>query len=129
MRISCWSSDVCLSDLAMVRRVVERSSRPLSLSLLQNEQAPERWGRVLDLIEEAVDAGLPIKAQVASRGVGVIMGLELTRPPLVWQPRYQAISHLPLPDLVAALRAADTRRSEKSRDGKGCVSTLKSRGR
>src|SRR3546814_5185722 len=34
-------------EFAMVRRVVERSSRPLSLSLLQNEQAPERWGRGL----------------------------------------------------------------------------------
>src|SRR5690606_11212160 len=82
-------------EFAMIRRVVERAGRPLSLSLLQNEQAPERWRRLLDLIARAVDDGLPIKAQVASRGVGIVMGLELTRHPLVWQPGYQEIAHLP----------------------------------
>lgn len=96
-------------EFAMVRRVVERAGRPLSLSLLQNEQAPDRWRRLLDLITQAVDDGLPIKAQVASRGVGIVMGLELTRHPLVWQPGYREIAHLPLAERVEALRQPERR--------------------
>jgi len=96
-------------EFAMIRRVAKRAGRPLSLSLLQNEQAPERWQRLLDLITRAVDDGLPIKAQVASRGVGIVMGLELTRHPLVWQPGYREIAHLPLADRVEALRQPERR--------------------
>ena len=96
-------------EFGLVRRLAERSGRPLSLSLLQVEKAPDRWREVLGLIERSVDDGLAIKAQVASRGVGVIMGLELTRHPLVWQPGYQALMHLPLGERVEALRQPEVR--------------------
>src|SRR3546814_9277924 len=37
------------------------------------------------------------------------MGLELTRHPLVWQPGYREIAHLPLAERVAALRQPERR--------------------
>ena len=64
----------------MLRRLVERSGRPLSVSLLEGAYGPMtlRWRDVLDWAAEATAAGLPIKAQVLSRAIGVMLGHELT---------------------------------------------------
>ncbi len=51
---------------AMLRRLVQTSGRPLSVSLLEGAYGPMtlRWSDVLDWAAAATDAGLPIKAQV-----------------------------------------------------------------
>jgi N-acyl-D-aspartate/D-glutamate deacylase len=92
-----------VEEFAMLRRIVERSGRPLSFSLAQSDRAPDGWRVLLDELSKATAAGLPIKAQVAGRPVGVIFGLELTLNPFSYHPSYQAIAHLPLPERVAAM--------------------------
>lgn len=49
----------------MLRRIVEASGRPLSVSLAQADIAPEGWRRLLGAIEQAAEDGLPMRAQVA----------------------------------------------------------------
>jgi N-acyl-D-aspartate/D-glutamate deacylase len=65
---------------ALLRRLVQRAGRPLSVSLLEGGYGPMtlRWHDVLDWAAEATSAGLPIKAQVLSRAIGVMLGHELT---------------------------------------------------
>src|SRR6185437_1334513 len=69
------------AEFAMLRRVVERSGRPLSFSLVQSPVRPTNYLTLLDKVEDAVASGLRIKAQVAARPVGVLFGLELTLNP------------------------------------------------
>jgi N-acyl-D-aspartate/D-glutamate deacylase len=92
-----------VAEFAMLRRIVERSGRPLSFSLAQSDPAPDGWRLLLDELSKATADGLPMKAQVAGRPVGVIFGLELTLNPFSYHPSYQAIAHLPLAERVAAL--------------------------
>ena len=92
------------AEFAMLRRVVERSGRPLSFSLVQSPREPEQWKRLLELLDDACAAGLPIKAQVCGRPVGILFGLELTLNPFSHHPSYREISKLPLAERVARLR-------------------------
>jgi N-acyl-D-aspartate/D-glutamate deacylase len=92
-----------LAEFAMLRRLVERSGRPLSFTLVQTPNQPEAWRLLLGALEDAVAAGLPMKAQVAPRPVGVLLGLELTINPFTYHPPYREIAGLPLAERVARL--------------------------
>jgi len=96
-------------EFAMLRRLVERSGRPLSISLAQTDRSPHRWRKTLDLIERASSDGLPIKAQVAGRPVGLLLGFELSRNPFFTHPSYQKLAHLPLKARVVELRKPEVR--------------------
>lgn len=91
-------------EAAMLRRIVERSGRPLSVSLAQADAAPEGWRALLGAIEAAAADGLPMRAQVAPRPVGVLLGLELTLNPFSAHPVYREIAGRPHAERVAALK-------------------------
>ncbi|KCZ91848.1 N-acyl-D-amino-acid deacylase family protein [Hyphomonas johnsonii] len=97
-------------EAAMLRRIVEASGRPLSVSLAQADVAPEGWRKLLAAIEEAVDDGLPMAAQVAPRPVGVLLGLELTLNTFSAYPVFREIADLPFADKVRRLNDADFRK-------------------
>ncbi|HWA61521.1 MAG TPA: amidohydrolase family protein [Caulobacteraceae bacterium] len=91
------------AEFAMLRRIVERSGRPLAFSLLQSPIHPGHYKVLLAALEDAVNAGLPMKAQTAARAVGVLLGLELTVNPFSQWPVYREIAKAPLAERVAAL--------------------------
>src|SRR5262245_18117466 len=93
----------------MMLRVAENTKCPVSLSITQNDKAPQRWRQSLTEINEAAARGISITAQIAARPVGLMMGLELSRNPFQTHPSYRAIADLPLAERVARLRQADVR--------------------
>jgi N-acyl-D-aspartate/D-glutamate deacylase len=97
------------SEFELVRQIVQRSGRPLSLSLAQNSRQPDAWRDLLHRIEEAVADGLPIRAQVAPRAVGVLMGLQSTYHPFLALPAFAELSGLPLEQQARALRDPELR--------------------
>ncbi|MFN3521532.1 MAG: N-acyl-D-amino-acid deacylase family protein [Phenylobacterium sp.] len=92
------------AEFAMLRRIVERSGRPLSFSLLQGHRAPDGYRFLLQRLSEATAAGLPIRAQVAGRPVGVLFGFELTLNPFSQTTTYQEIAAVPFGEQIARLR-------------------------
>jgi N-acyl-D-aspartate/D-glutamate deacylase len=92
-----------IEEFAMLRRVAEASGRPLSFSLAQGGPNPKGYRKLLGALETAVASGVEIKAQVAARAVGVLLGLELTANPFVDHPLYRPIADLPLAERVARL--------------------------
>lgn len=96
-------------EFAMIRRLVEASGRPLSLSLAQGHRAPEGWREILRRIEAASKDGLPLKAQVAPRPIGLLLGLQGTLNPFVAHETFAAIKDKPLAEKVAAMRDPDFR--------------------
>ncbi len=91
-------------EFAMLRRIVERSNRPLSFTLAQSPRHPNQWRTLLERLSEANDAGLTMRAQVAGRPVGILFGLELTVNPFSRHATYGEIAGLPLAERVAHLR-------------------------
>jgi N-acyl-D-aspartate/D-glutamate deacylase len=92
------------AEFAMLRRLVEKSGRPLSFSLVQSPRQPEGYRFLLEKLSEASAAGLPMRAQVAGRPVGILFGFELTLNPFSHHPAYREIKDLPLAGRVARLR-------------------------
>jgi N-acyl-D-aspartate/D-glutamate deacylase len=78
--------------------------RPRSISTLERDVEPGQWRRILGRIERAVTEGIPMRAQVAPRAIGVILGLEATFHPFIGFPSYKSIAQLPLAERVARMR-------------------------
>ncbi|MEN9717719.1 MAG: hypothetical protein RIQ99_597 [Pseudomonadota bacterium] len=92
------------SEFAMVKRIVAASGRPLSLSLGQAHSQPDGWRHLLGLIDSANDEGLDIKAQVAPRPIGLLLGLQASASPFSHLPSYQRIAALPFDQRLAAMQ-------------------------
>ena len=92
------------AEFAMLRRIVEASGRPLSFSLVQSPRGPDSWKIMLENLSAASAAGLPMKAQVCGRPVGVLLGFELTLNPFSHTPVYREIAHLSFAERLARLQ-------------------------
>ncbi|NCF78722.1 MAG: amidohydrolase family protein [Alphaproteobacteria bacterium] len=97
------------AEMVMLRRLVEQSGRPLSVSIAQADSKPTLWRHLTDWLEQGDADGLPMRGQVGPRPVGVLLGLELTLNPLSGHPSFAKIAELPLAEKVAALRDTDFR--------------------
>jgi N-acyl-D-aspartate/D-glutamate deacylase len=106
----------CISDFVdldyefgLIRRLAAECGRPLSLTLLQRNENPEKWRTILGRIEQAAAEGVDIKAQVCGRPVGLLIGLQASLNPFMMMPGYEAIADLPLAERVARLRRPELR--------------------
>ena len=91
-------------ELGLMRRLMARSGRPLSFSLIFNPRRPENWDSYVAALHEAADAGIPLRGQFYPRPIGVLLGLDLSYHPFSLNPSYRAIADLPLAQKVAAMR-------------------------
>ncbi len=91
-------------EFELARGMVARTGVPLSLSLAQSHRQPEAWRGLLARIEAAVAEGLPIRAQVAPRAVGVLVGLQSSYHPFLHFPAFREIAGLPVAEQARALR-------------------------
>jgi N-acyl-D-aspartate/D-glutamate deacylase len=99
------------ATLAQLRRLVEVSGRPLSVSLLEGTYGPMtlRTQDVLDWAADATAAGHRVKAQVLSRAIGVLLGHELTLNTFYTCPSYAALAAMPFDRRIQALRTPEIR--------------------
>jgi N-acyl-D-aspartate/D-glutamate deacylase len=94
-------------EFALFRRMAEESGRPLSFSLVQTRG--DAWRHQLELLTDATTAGVEMRAQVAPRAVGLLLGLQCTLHPLLTNPVYREIADLPVDERVAVLAQPEFR--------------------
>lgn len=114
-------------EFGLLESMVEASRRPMSISLLQRDQVHDQWATILQRLEGLAARGHDVRAQVAPRAIGVMLGLEATFHPFMGFPGYKEVSHLPRSERVAALRDPERRRrilSEQSTQVAGDGSRL-----
>jgi len=102
--------DYAHSEFALVGAFARRSRRPVSYTVQQDIEAPERWRDLMALAESLQAEGLDVKAQVAPRPIGVLLGLEASANVFTPTRGYARIAGLPLAERVAALGDPDRRR-------------------
>jgi N-acyl-D-aspartate/D-glutamate deacylase len=92
-------------EFALLRQMVEVSGRPMSITVAQSDAAPGQWRRLLDLIGEAAADGLPMRAQVPPRAIGIMLGLQATLHPFGGHPTYRReVAELPHAEQVEKLK-------------------------
>jgi N-acyl-D-aspartate/D-glutamate deacylase len=92
------------ADFEVMLAMMRASGRPLSVSLAQSPLAPGAYREVLARLAEANAEGLPMRAQVAARGVGLLMGLPCTLHPFMTNPAWRRVAGMPIAEQVQAMR-------------------------
>jgi N-acyl-D-amino-acid deacylase len=95
------------AEFGIVREMVRASRRPLSLSLMQMPNCPDRWREILHRVETAGLPEAPIRAQVCGRPVGVLMALDFSRNPFLVCPSYVEVLKLSSSERREALLAPE----------------------
>lgn len=83
--------------------------RPMSISLLERDQAPNQWRSILRRAGDATAKGISMRVQVAARPIGLLLGLDATFHPFMGFPTYKALAHLPLQERARRLNEPETR--------------------
>ncbi len=82
-------------EMALLRRLVEKSRRPMSITILQRDNKPEEWRRLMSKVSDAQKAGLPMLGQVLTRPTGIMLGFEISQNPFMGRPSWKEIDALP----------------------------------
>ena len=88
------NSDFGPGEFEILRGAAEVAGRPLSLLLLQVNNAPELWRQTRAQMHAARAAGVDVGAQVGCRPIGVNMGFETSIHPFSSHPAWTAMDHL-----------------------------------
>jgi N-acyl-D-aspartate/D-glutamate deacylase len=98
------------SEFELVTAFARTSQRPVSYTVQQDIAAPERWRDLMALAETLHAEGLDVKAQVAPRPIGVLLGLEASANVFTPSRAYTKIAGLPLSERIEVMRDPDRRR-------------------
>jgi N-acyl-D-aspartate/D-glutamate deacylase len=98
------------SEFELVTAFARASRRPVSYTVQQDIAAPERWRDLMTLAENLRAEGLDVKAQVAPRPIGVLLGLQASANVFTPTRGYTKIAGLPMAERIAAMRDPDRRR-------------------
>jgi N-acyl-D-aspartate/D-glutamate deacylase len=101
--------DFAARELDLIEQVARTSGRPVSFTVQQSLDSPERWRDLMAKSVALTAAGLDVKSQVASRPIGMLLGLETTVHPFSNCRAYARIARLPLPERIVALRDPERR--------------------
>jgi len=90
------NSDFGAGEFPLLRAVAELGERPLSVLLVQMAISPGRWAETLASVDQACADGLGVTAQVGSRPIGILLGLQASEHPFLTHPLWlelQALDH------------------------------------
>jgi len=87
-----------------MHRLAAETGCAVSFNLLQTDQKPDLWKQMLELLDGADKAGLPIWAQVSGRPNGILMTWAGTAVPFMPYPSYMPLHHLPFAERLDKLR-------------------------
>ncbi len=92
------------TEFALIREVARSAGRTMTLPIAQTHSNPEGWRTILGLIEDANEQGMSVTAQALPRGIGMLLGLDLSMHPFTSCPSYQAIHPLPIAERIERMR-------------------------
>jgi len=90
------------AEVDWVCRLAEDIGRPVTWLMLQNNFAPDDWKELMELSQQAQDAGHSVIPQVAGRPFGVLLGLS-TRHRFRELPSFAPLTDMPFADQAEAM--------------------------
>ena len=102
--------DFANREMDLIDAFARTSGRPLSFTVQQAFHSPDRWRHLFARVAQMRMTGLDVKPQVASRPIGILIGLEATASPFLFTQSVAEIADLPLAERVIALRDPERKR-------------------
>ncbi|HYI62647.1 MAG TPA: amidohydrolase family protein [Acidimicrobiales bacterium] len=97
------------ASFGWMRRLAQRSGRPVTFNLQQTDAAPDLWRDVAGLLDRAQEDGIGVYGQVHGRPVGLLMGWSATIHPFSTSAGWGPVAFLPPAERVQALRRPEVR--------------------
>ena len=97
-------------EFGTLLEMMRASGRPLSFSLVESPLAPDQFREMLQRLDAAVAEGLDMRAQVAPRAVGLLLGLDCTLNPFLTNPVWQEVAGQPAARQAATMSDPEFRR-------------------
>jgi len=91
-------------EFALFKRLSLQTGLPVSLAMLQENHAPERWRTILKRIEDARAEGANVRAQISVRYVGLMYNWRTSLHPFMFKPAWREIANLPWRQQLGHLR-------------------------
>jgi N-acyl-D-amino-acid deacylase len=101
--------DFAARELDLIAQFARVSGQPVSFTVQQSLENPDRWRDLLALAVRLTAAGLDVKGQVAPRPIGVLLGLQASVNPFTPCRAYARIAHLSVAERVTAMRDPELR--------------------
>jgi N-acyl-D-aspartate/D-glutamate deacylase len=102
-------SDFAAEEMSLMASLASTTRRPLSMTVQQPQELPDRWREMGAWVDAEVRRGTPLATQVAVRPIGILQGLTATAHPLMICPSFQEIMFRPLAEIVRALQEPERR--------------------
>ena len=117
------------TELGLIRRIARESGRPLSFTVQQTDEAPDRWRSIFAEVEAMTAEGLDVRAQVAPRPIGAILSFASTTHPFFATPSYRELMRsAPLEERLVRLADPDLRArilaEHRTQDRPGFAATI-----
>lgn len=103
-------TELVAAELELLERIALEVGRPLSFTVQQNDDTPDRFRELLAAVERWNGAGADVKAQVAVRPIGVLIGFDASVHPFAFCPSYRPLHSLDRAERLARLRDPELRR-------------------
>jgi N-acyl-D-aspartate/D-glutamate deacylase len=97
------------AEFGVLRAMAEESGRPLSVTVLDRPAPSGDWRDLMRLIEQANARGVQVRAQIAPRPVGLLLGLEGTAQAFGASAAYRELRVLPLRARLERMRRPEVR--------------------
>ena len=102
--------DFANREMDLIDAFARTSGRPLSFTVQQAFHSPDRWRHLFARVARMRETGLDVKPQVASRPIGILIGLEATASPFLFTQSVAELADLPVAERVVALRDPERKR-------------------
>jgi len=91
-------------EVEWMHRLGRETGATLSFNLLQFDEQPDKWRKLLRMLDAARAEGVDLYAQIAGRPAGILMTWQGTAHPFLPYPSYIRIHQLPWAERLARLR-------------------------
>jgi N-acyl-D-amino-acid deacylase len=92
------------TELPWMTQVARENNLPVAFALVQTDQTPDTWKRLLASLDETHAAGIPLYGAVAGRPAGILMAWLGSTHPFMAHPVWRQMSAMSWPDKLAKLR-------------------------
>jgi N-acyl-D-amino-acid deacylase len=96
-------------ELWWLTQIARDNHLPVAFALVQTDQTPDTWRRLLAHLDGTHAQGLPLYGSISGRATSMVMGFEGSLHPFVLNPLWQQIAPLPWDAKLAKLREPQVR--------------------
>lgn len=91
-------------EFNLIEKMADLSGRPLSLTVQQVGHLPDRWRWMFERVAALRQRGHDVRAQVAARAIGAIVGLRTSSNPFAFTPTWATLADLSFEERLTRVR-------------------------